>query len=172
MSAHQLIETDIELIIKALQDNFKAALAEISAIRNDSDIKTALPEPKEYFRYEKASGYRPPCVFVIADNIDFSLNQGKNYISSRNRINICVLVEDLKDANLTYMAYRYQAAAFGILQNMPFQTADGSVKIVVNITDATFSTTYTNAQQKNNAAGVFRKEILLRCEVEHYEKLS
>lgn len=116
---------------------------------------------------------KPPCVFIVGKDTNFRLGEaGANFIDAINRIDVSVVIESKNAPDLTYQAYRYQAALHKLLAQTPLLNEDLSVKIVCKVERAIFSATYTNAQKPNDAQGVFRKEVLLELDVEHYEKLS
>lgn len=170
MTSRRLIETDVHLIKTQIQTNITQALIDVG---NDRTVKIgSLQPPNEYFIYENASGFRPPCIFIIAQDVDFRLQDGQNFIDAVSRINITALLQDKLSSDLTISAWRYQAALHKILHGIHLLDSDLKVKIVIKVTRAEFSPVYTNAQANGDAQGVFRKEVLLRCDVEHYEGLT
>jgi hypothetical protein len=168
MSSHRLIEESINLMITYLTANMPTALSEVSV--DWADNKVPLNPPTAYFNYE-ASGYRPPCIFVIGESTNFRLGEkGANFITAVSRINVSALIQTDKNPNLTTMAYRYQAALHKLLNNKILDSSDSKVRIVVKVERAEFSATFTNAGKGEQ--GMFRKEVVLQCDVEHYENLS
>lgn len=166
----QLIETDSNLLIAHIKANFPAALAGIRAVRADNSVTTEPPPSESYFIYPGARGFRPPAVFVIGDEIDFRNEQmGANFIDARVRINVSIVVEDKDKQKLTVKAWRYQAALSGMLTQTTLLSADQKVKIVSIVRRATFSPIYTNAKNAESPEALFRKEIILELDVDHYE---
>lgn len=167
--ARFLVETDVNLIIAQIKSAIPAALQSIRDDRADGKVTTIVP--KLYYISDQNIGYQSPAVFVIADNLDFRLSGGQNFIDALVRINVSVVVEDLNTDLLTIKAYRYQAALFDCLNQVSLTNEDQTVKLIIKVESATFSPVYTDAQKKGDAKEVFRKEVLLRLEVEHYEQV-
>ncbi len=173
--AHFLVETDLELIANHIRTNLPAALAAVSTARSDN--KVPLPDVKDIFIYETAQGWRPPAVFVVPDSQSFRLEEkSANFINALSRINVTILVEALKAPLLQISSYRYQAALHMILAQTIIDTpatppATPKVRIVIKVENSRFGAIYTNAQEKGNVQGVFRREIVLELAVEHYESL-
>lgn len=167
MSANNLSEIAVDLIIAKIKADIPAALAAVRTARADAAVVTS--PPRTYFTYPKAWGYNLPAIFVIVENIDFRLDRGPNHISALQKINVSLLVEDKDLENLTIKAYRYQAALQRVLQQARLTPTDNSVVYIVKVVRAEYSPIYTNAQKENDTGGVFRKEVLLECEVEDYE---
>lgn len=171
MSGRQLVETDIALMQTQIQTNIVAALAAVSATRADN--KVATDAPKDYYIYPKAKGYRTPCVFLIADDVDFRKRErGQNHINATNKINVSVLIEDKDAERLTRKAYRYQAALHQVLDQVTLTSSDLKVKITIVVARATFSPLYTDTTDPTAPNAVFRKEVVLECEIEHYESFA
>lgn len=171
-ASHKLVETDLELIKNYLQANMPQALLDVS-VDHDGDQIAALPTPKEYFTYEMAHGFRLPAIFIVPSSMDFRLDQKQaNFIDASSIINVTVVIEDSKEQNLSYGAYRYQSAVHKLLQGVNLSNEDGTVAIFVKVQRARFSQMYTDAQAKNTPTGVFKKEIYFECDVEHYERLT
>lgn len=165
MSSPQLVERSSLLIKNYIIANIDAALAQVRNDRPDALVGTSTPQA--YFFFETANAYRTPAIFIIADNIDFRKTvQGANHISAMTTYKISVVVEDRAEEYLTTKAWRYQAALHLVLDQTEITDVPDNVKIVIVVTQASFSPTFTSAgTQPNN----FRKEILLNCEVYHYE---
>lgn len=161
-------EGAINLIIPYIQSNIGSALNSVAA--NVGNPKIALSNPKEYYIYEKPQGYQLPAVFVICDEFDFRVQEMKsNFVNAKAKIKVSILVEDQDANNLTYSAWRYQSALISLLNNAQILSASGNLKLIVVVYRARFSPTYMRAESKSGEGGAFRKEIVLDCEVEHYE---
>lgn len=168
--AQSLIETTVTLITEHLQQNFPSAMAGVRSIRPDNVVTTEVPPIESYFTYPMARGFRPPAVFVISDEIDFRNEQsGANFISAQMRVNVSVLVEDQDKAKLTTKAWRYQTALSSMLTETQLLSDETNVKIVCVVRRATFSPIYTNAKNEDSSEALFRKEIVLELDVDHYE---
>ena len=168
MSARQLVETDVELILDQIKSNITAALLEVSNFRTDQ--KVALDNPKDYFIYPRAQGYRTPCVFVIPDRVDFRKDEkAANFIDATSRINVTVLIEDKDAERLELKCWRYQAALHKVLDQVPLTSDDSGVRITIEVMNAAFSPMYSLTQDPSAPNAVFRKEVVLECDVYHYE---
>lgn len=170
MSTRHLVETCVRLMEAKLKTDIPTALTDIRINRNDNFV--TLEPPRDYFIYPKAMGYRTPCVFIIADNIDFQKRtSGANHINANCRVNITVMVEDKDAERLMIKSYRYQAALHQVLDQTQFLSADGKAKFTSVIQSATFSPLYSNATNPNDAQAVFRREIGLEVDCYLYEQL-
>lgn len=166
----KLIETDLELIRTYMQTNLPAALAVVSADR--ATVLDQMPVPREYLTFETAQAYECPVIFIIPDNQDYRLyEKNSNCINALSRIYVNAVIESRRESEVSYIAYRYQAAMCQILAQTCLLNADNTVQIIIKVTRSKFSAMYTDAQKKGQASGVFRKEVLLELDVEHYEKL-
>lgn len=169
MTALNLSEIAVDLLIAKIKTDIPAALADIRTSRNDAFVSTELPQ--NYFDYgvPKPWAYRTPAIFVICDNIDFRLDRGQNHTNAVVRINVGVVVEDKDCERLTAKTYRYQAALCRVLQESRLTASDDSVVYIVKVIRAEYSPIYSNAQAEGDVQGVFRKEVRLECELEDYE---
>lgn len=168
--AYKLTESTVGLIVAHLKANMPAALL---AIRTDrADARVTTEPPNSYFIFEKARGYRPPAVFVIFEQCDFRLGEtGPNFINALETGNVTVLIEDKDRESLTIKAWRYQAALAQLLTNTSLTNGANTVKLVTKVVRNSFSPIYSNAKDEESSQAVFRKEIVLELEVEHYEQL-
>lgn len=169
MASWQLTETTINLILAYIEANIAAELALVRNDRPDASVSTE--PPKTYFIYPRARGYRPPAVFAICEEFDFRLEQSKpNYINALAKVNVSILVEDRDRTALTVKCWRYQAALARMLDNLELSNQSGSVKLVCKEVRHSFSPLYTNTQDPEDPKAVFRKEVVVELEVEHYEE--
>lgn len=167
-NANNLVETTVSLMRTYLKANMPAALADLRTERGDSAVTTE--PPVDYFISEPNAAYRTPALFIIPDRINFRINQtGANHINAAVHMRVAVVVEDRDTARLSIKAWRYQAAMHSLLEQRSLTTVSEDVKIVIKVTDATFSAIYTPSQKAGDVQGTFRKEVLLECEVEQYE---
>jgi len=167
----QLVETDVDLIQAQIKNNIAAALAAVRSQRNDPVVTTE--PPRDYYIYPKPKGYRTPAVFIIPDRLEFMKHErGANHINAVSRINITVLIEDKHADLIAIKAWRYQAALHEVLDQVSLTSSDERVKITVVVTNAAFSPLYSNTDDPSAPNAVFRKEISLECEVQHYETLK
>lgn len=168
MTGRQLIETDIDLIETQIKSNIATALADVRTQRADPTVSTE--PPNGYYIYEKSQAYRCPAVFIIGDRIDFKkLEKQANFIDAVSRINVTVLIEDKDAERLTIKAWRYQAALHEVLDQVQLTSADSRVKITIVVMNASFSPLYSLTQDPTAANAIFRKEVVLECDVHHYE---
>lgn len=168
MSAPKLAEGTATLILNYLQANLPSALNSVSVARGDNFV--GLESPREYFLYERARGYQAPAIFVIPEDVDFKLSErASNFINASIKVNVAAIIEDREAELLTYKAWRYQSALHQLLNQTTLTSADNAVTITVTIDHARFSGLYTNAADEKSPEAVFRKEVLLECEVIHRE---
>ena len=169
-NSFKLIELDLELIRTYLMANMPTALATVSADR--ATVLDQMPMPREYLTFEKAQAYECPVIFIVPDSQDYRLyEKNSNIINALSRIYVNAVVESNRESTVSYLAYRYQAALCQILAQQHLFSDDNTVHIVVKVTRSRFSSMYTDSQKSGAASGVFRKEVLLELDVEHYEKL-
>jgi hypothetical protein len=165
MASRKLAEVATNLIIARIKSEIAAALADVRTDRVDGKVSTEVP--RNYFIYEKAIGFQAPAVFVICQEMDFrKAERGANHINAVSRFGVSVLIEDIDCDRLTIKAWRYQAALHKILDQTHLDDVDETMKIVVKVNNASFSPVFTNAGESPNN---FRKEVVLNCDVEHYE---
>lgn len=168
MSARKLAEGTVDLMLQCIKTNIAAALDAVQADAPDHTVTTE--PPRSYFIYSGAKGFRCPAVWVMAEEFDFRQQEkGANFIDALARINVSVLLEDRNTELLTRRCWRYQSALHTVLDETQLTTTDNKLKIVVVIRRATFLPTYSNTVDKNSPEAVFRKEVLLECDVDHYE---
>lgn len=165
MSARHLAETTRDMIQDFIKANIATALADTRAQNTDGFVN--IEPPQSYFIYPKAHGYRTPAIFTIVDEFDFRPSQkGANHINAMVKFNVSALVEERQLDRLTAKADRYLDALHQILGNASIVDTTKKVRLVVIVNRASFSPEYTNAG--DDPQGLFRKEVVLECEVEHY----
>ena len=168
--ARQLVEDTLSLIVTELKSSMPAALSDIRT--NRADAKVTTEPPRDYFIYETAKGYKTPAVFVVPRDIDFMREQrGSNFISSIVRIYVAALIEDIKEENLTIKSYRYQAALHQVLEQLRLDDVGNDVSILVIVKRAGFSGIEGRKNPATNE-DIFRREVVLECDVEHWEKVG
>lgn len=170
MSAKNLTESTVNMLIQHIQSNIGPALAELRVERSDAKVTTEPPPNSSYFIYEQAVVYRPPAVFVIADSLDMMKSAGPNSIMALLKIRVSVVVEDVKMDNLTIKAWRYQDALFQVLDQAQLISTDESIKLIVIVQSATYSPAFTQDTDKRSERNTFRKEVVLECDVRHFEQ--
>jgi hypothetical protein len=94
---------------------------------------------------------------------------GANHVNALSEVNVTALVEDKSAEKLVKKAYRYMAALHACLEQTQLVSADTGVKIVVRVDRVENSPLYSNTDKEDDSKAVFRKEIVLYCEVDHYE---
>ena len=170
MSALWLIEKTVELVENTVRNNIAAALAEVSTDRADNLV--SLETPYSYFRFPSARAFRAPAVFTIAEELDFRLPQGQNFIGASARISVAIICEDKDHFLLTQKVWRYQAALTKVLWNTAVLSSDNRVKIVCKVVRNTFSSIFPRDRREDDSEEVFRKEVVCDLEVEHYENIE
>jgi len=168
MSTRWLSEQTVLLIQDAVRTNISQALVDVRTQRNDAKVQT--DPPQSYFIYEGARGYRCPAIFTIIDSMEMlNADRGANHINARAHVIVAVLVEDRIQTNLTYKAWRYQSALHNVLHQTVLTSSDNRVKLVVKVDRIVFGPEFSESTDTNKPSGVFRKEVALHLEVEHYE---
>lgn len=168
MNSHRLAEEEYKLIEAHIKAHIAARLAELRTDRADAKVTTEPPQ--SYFKYPRAKGYKTPAVFIIVDRINFrQTEKGANHINALSRVNVSVLIEDRDRDSLTVKAWRYQSVLHALLEQTILTSQDSKVKLAVRVTSADFGSLYTNTDNEENPQSVFRKEVVLECDVEHFE---
>ena len=168
MTMRRLIEEDVNLIIEEIKSKITGVLANVRSVRTDHKVN--VDPPRSYFIYPNASGYKTPAIFVIGDNMSFrQAEKGANHIAALSRVNVTCLVEEKTSELCTIKCFRYLSALHEILDMTNLVSADSKVKIIVRVSDADNSAIYTNTDNKADMKAVFRKEVYLTCDVEHFE---
>jgi len=166
--ARQLVELAIDEMIDLLQAELPAVLASIHSDRDPPNV--TLEPPRDYYTYPRAMGYRTPCVFVIADRVDFQKDLRKaNHVNARATINVTVLVEDKDADRITRKAYRYQAGLHQVLDQRTLTISAKNTMITTVVQNAAFSPLYSNTEDPTASNAVFRKEISLNIDAYIFE---
>jgi hypothetical protein len=144
--------------------------AKLSAIRTDrADAKVSTEPFRTYLTYFPAQTLLAPALFVIVDDIDFRKRQkNANGVTAVVNMTLAVVVEERDRELLTIKAERYQTALHEILDDAHLVSSDSQVKCVPMVMRAGFTETYSPGSQ--DPQGVFRKDVYLDLEVEHYER--
>ena len=171
MSSRKLAETTVTLIVNELKASLPTALSELRTERADPAVSTE--QPKSYLIYSGAIGYITPAVFVICEEMEMmNAERGSNFINAKARILASVLVEDRVADRVVKKAWRYQAAMHKVLHETVLTTGDGKVRIVIKVDRIRFSPEFSDTKDPNAPQSVFRKEVVLDLEVEHWEALA
>lgn len=166
MSVRKLLEGEIDLIEEYIQNNISSALDAVSATYSDG---IGLENPREYFIYPKSKGLQPPCIFTIADDIDFKISENNsNFVNAEGRINISLLAEDTDEERLTRKVYRYQSALHSVLDEANIVSTDSLLSLKVVVYSSALSDIYGRPEESGDG-GHFRKEVVMRCRVAHFE---
>lgn len=164
MAAQNLVEATINLIIAKLKADLPVALAEVRNERVDAIVTTEIPA--SYFNYERVMGYKTPAVVVVPTSIDFRLPNGQNHINSLNTIMVSIILEDRRAEYLSIKSYRYSDAFHKVLDRAHLDDPISDSRNIVKVTRIDFSRTMEGVSKEESP---FRKEVMLTCEVEHYE---
>lgn len=171
MASLKLIEYTTNLLMTEIQAKIDAALQQVSTDRADNFV--SLESPVSYFYFWNAQAYQAPAVFVIAEDFDMRLlDTGPNFVNALARMNVAVVVEDKDAYYVTVKAWRYQAALTKILHLAHMLSADQTVKLVAKVVRTTFSSLYPKDKSDQDPDEVFRKEVVVELEVEHYENIQ
>ena len=163
MSAQNVYDSTVDNIIKHIQDNIEACLSEIRTDRPDGKVTTE--KPVDYFIYSDAIAYKTPAIFVVANNADFRLSKGQNHINANVLVYVSAVVEDRNQRLLTLKTFRYHDALHKCLDRVQLVDSLNRVKNVVRVVSSDLS----DAKKMSTTDSVFRKEVMLTLEVEHYE---
>lgn len=170
MASHRLAEYTVKMLEDHIKANIATALGDVRTDRADAKVTTEAPQ--SYFRYEMAQAYRAPAVFVICTNVRMrNTEKQANFIASLADVGVSVVVEDRVLDNLVLKSWRYQAALHKLLHQTSLISTDSTVKLISKVESISFSPEYTATQDPSMPQSVFRKEVLLTLEVEHYENL-
>jgi hypothetical protein len=169
MASLKLIESTVLMIEAHIQSNIVAALVEVSTDRADNLV--SMEPPASYFRFPSAVGYRSPAVFIIAEEMDMRLSGGQNFVQALANVNVAVLVEDKDYYALTLKAWRYQAALVKLLHEVQLDSVDG-VRLVSKVGRISFSSIYPGDRREDDPDEIFRKEVVVELDVEHYENIQ
>lgn len=164
MSAVNLTERITYETIALIQANIATALSEVRAERVDPSVNTELP--KSYFPYAPSHAFQCPAVSVIADNIDFHLERGQNFLDATVAALCSVCVEDKTQKDLQKKAWRYQDALFQILNRAQIEGPE--FKFIIKVTRARYSSDNTMKADPTSQS-VFQKEVVLDLEIESYQ---
>lgn len=168
MAAPRLAEATTDLILDYVKTNIATALGDVRTDRADALV--VLPEPQSYFRFQPAKAFKAPAIFVIVDYFDFKISDNQaNHINAVARVNVSIVLENREKNLLVYQAYRFQSALHELLAQTHLTSTDNKVKLTVVIKRATFSPEYSTTTVKAGVESVFRKEVLLECDVVHRE---
>lgn len=163
-----------ELVVDEIRDHIKANIAPaLQAVNENFSDERALSfeVPRDYFIYPKAMGFRTPCVFVIADRIDFQKGtKQSNFLNAQMTVNVTVLIEDRDADAITRKAFRYQAALQSILDQVEKISDNGEAKFTLVVQAASFGALYSTADDPNSVSAVYRKEVGLEIDCFLYEK--
>jgi len=168
MSSVKLVEEVVDLLTAHIKTNIASALADVRTDRADAAVTTEIP--KQYFIYTSAKTYRTPAVFIIARRLDTrNDSKGANFIDALVDVGVSIVIEDRLADLLTIKAWRYQAALYKLLNQAALTSSDGKLKIVSKIESVDFGGEFSSTTDPTVPQGVFRKEVLLNLNVEHYE---
>ena len=156
-----LVEYLTDNIISYIDDNIGPYLDRMYL---DRDNQVTMENPKDYFNYEDPIGYRLPAIIVLPREIDYRLSRGPNSINALIQFYVCCIVEDNKANLLQRKCFRYQDALKHILHLAVIENSNQ--KNILKVTHASFSST---AARQTEVDSLFRKEVLLTLEVEHFE---
>ena len=168
MSVRHISEITRNMVQAHIRANIAAALSDLRTDMADPIVTTEPPQ--SYFIFPNAQSYKTPAIFTIVESFDFRLEkQNANHINANVKLNVAALVEDRDLYRLTIKADRYSAALHFVLAQYPLVDLAKNVKLVILVDQVTFSPEYSNAG--DDPQGLFRKEVLLECSVQHYSAL-
>jgi len=163
----QLTEGARTLIIDYITQNIGANLTTVAQSVGYPEM--TLENPVEYFVYPKPHGYRPPCVFVLAQGTDFRTRDIKaNMINALDTFKVVLLAEDQDADTLTYKVDRYASALHMTLSLADIYSTNNKLHIKIVVKSLEYSDIYQRTKD-NETGGNFCKSVVLTCDVEHYE---
>lgn len=166
--ARNLTEIACELIRDEIQKEILPALTEVYDDQGNPYLAEQLEVPKDYFFYPEALAYNAPACFIIPDFIDFQKSQmGSNFVNAKHRIQIAIVSEARTREILTYKSWRYMAALHKVLDQNRLTSSDDSLVCTVVVTRASYSGIDKRQNAQDNA---FRQEVVLDCDVYHWEQ--
>ncbi len=171
MNAPNISESTATLIETHIRDNIEAALTDVNTERGDNIVN--LPPIKKFYIAEKKILIELPALFTIVKDSDFRLREkNPNHINAAIAVDVSLVVEERDSDRLTIKSWRYQDALFSVLDQAQLVDSNSDVKLVVKVMRASYSPTYEPDQGEASATGVFRKEVMLELEVDHFERLN
>lgn len=164
MAAQNILESTVYAIKDQIENNIATYLGEVRSARTDGKVTTE--PPKSYFVFEDSATYKSPAVFIIADNVDYQTSRGQNHINAKVTVYVSLVIEDRTQNLLTLKAWRYQDALHKCLDRQ--HLISGPVQNIVKVIRAELSR--DQSKKMSSTETIFRKEIMLTLDVEHYQK--
>jgi hypothetical protein len=155
-----LVERAVDLLVEHLQDQLNGYIG-LAYDEAGDDINLPLLSPDRFYISDGIEPLQPPAVFVVADRTEHDLT-AQNFAAQTHTLFVALLAEDLGIQKLQRKVWRYGKALWLCLHDQ----ALGDVKVFVRSLD------YSPTIQAAAATGQrsFRKDVTLRCTVEHYER--
>lgn len=181
MSAPWLFEGIERNVTQHIKDNIELALQELrdrSPVgSNPYPYKVNPVLPQSYFNFVDAIDYKLPAIFVICKSIDLRQKDKQgNHITALAEVQVSCVVEEKRSDMCNALAYRYASALHSILeqanieiQSVGFTPPQGVAKDFVRVSRMENSDLFTSTEDKTRSDAIFRKEIALFLEVEHFE---
>lgn len=164
MSAVSILESVVMDIQNLIKTGIEANLADVRTLHSDAVVTTE--KPASYFTYPDAIGYKAPAIFTVADRVDFRLANGQNHINAQVSVYVSCLVEDRAADKLQIKIWRYHDALFKLLNRSVVVSPDGKIRNQIKVVSTELSGT---ERKKSSHDSIFRKEIMLTLNVEHYQ---
>jgi hypothetical protein len=156
------------MIRNYIQANIQAALLDVYTENGPPIHAESLRVPQDYFFYPEAEVYNAPAVLIIPNLIDFRKDQmGANFVDAKQQIQVGVINEARTREILTYQTWRYLSAMHKVLDQNRLTSSDASVVCTVVVTRASYSGIDKRQNMQDN---VFRQEVVLSCDVFHWEQ--
>lgn len=172
MSAPLLLEGEVALIIAHLQANLSTELAAVGADpeRADNDVSLETPDANSYFTYYPAKAFHAPAIFVVGETLNMrQAEKQSNYINALGNVTVSLVVEDREEALLTKKAFRYASALHSLLECQQLIATSQKLKIHIRVDRLENGAVYTDSDKRDQADAVFRREVALYLNVEHFE---
>lgn len=172
--ARQLTEIARNMVLQQVQNNIVAALAEISADRDDPSVN--MMEPVKYYTFYPRNFQQSPSAFVIVQSMDFMKEKmGANFIDATVNMTVGVLVENRQQSLLVTQCDRYGAALDQILDQVVLDhpatpPTTQAVRGVCIVNNMLFSEEFK--PQRSKAAdpeNIFHKFVALDLAFRHFE---
>jgi len=159
--SYNLVETSLVMIRDEIMSSISTHLAAVRALRTGDEVAT--PPLTKVYLFEKPVGPLAPFGVLICPRAEWP---PENFVKGKLEVYASVVVEETDKERLVFKAWRYQAAMYALLHRLRLTSVDGSATMTALVTEAAFSPEYQNSEKEN----VFRREVMLKLEVNHWEK--
>jgi hypothetical protein len=121
----------------------------------------------KFYRSDQNSPIEPPAVFVIPIGSKTHRENSGNMMWFTDVIDLRVVIQDIKEVNMTRSILRYADALIHLLHLE--QLTEDAITIIIKCISTEFSPLLVPTDSKERG---FRREASIRLEVERYERLN